>query len=355
MSIETETKDETEQQEQEKSLDELLGEAYDASQEEDETEQQEAAEEAPAEEEEETEESEDAPAEASEEESEEEAEDEETADTEEPTSEVPDAWSAEQKERFENLDPDAKAFALELAKPQEELPADAKPVFDAIERSKSYLDQLGVSPDEAFSNLIETDRQLRTAAPDVKKALAKQLLADYGIELDQPQPQAQPQGQEQQDEALFVDPKVQQLETQVSSLQQTFEQQKIAEAQAQINAFDNAKDDNGNLLHPHAKTAWPQMEIIIQSERAQGRQVDLHAAYEQAIWANPQLRAEMLKQQEEAKQAVQKKQEAEHRQKAKKAAKTKVKTRTQPARKSEPKGMTETLEETWDRLHQAQG
>ena len=53
----------------------------------------------------------------------------------------------------------------------------------AVEPHMEYLNQLGVSPEMAFSKLIETERILRTAEPQAKAQAFLKLAHDYGIDV----------------------------------------------------------------------------------------------------------------------------------------------------------------------------
>jgi hypothetical protein len=96
----------------------------------------------------------------------------------------------------------------------------------------------------------------------------------------------------------YVDPAVSALngrfdkiEQQIQQTQTNTEQQRINEANNQIKAFAEAKDEQGNLLHPHFKKVEAAMGSALQSGAATG----MEAAYSQATWADAELREELIK------------------------------------------------------------
>lgn len=59
----------------------------------------------------------------------------------------------------------------------------AKTLDKAITPYKDYLQQLGVTPEVAFPNLLKTERTLRTGSPAEKAEMFQKLAYDYGINL----------------------------------------------------------------------------------------------------------------------------------------------------------------------------
>ena len=60
--------------------------------------------------------------------------------------------------------------------------------------------------------------------------------------------------------------------------QQGFQQQQNTGVQQQIESFQTAKDDSGELLHPHFEEAMPTILASVQSGET------LEAAYDKAKW-----------------------------------------------------------------------
>lgn len=61
----------------------------------------------------------------------------------------------------------------------------AKVIDKSISPYKDYLQQLGVTPEVAFPNLLKTEKTLRTGSPQEKIEMFQRLAHDYGIDLGQ--------------------------------------------------------------------------------------------------------------------------------------------------------------------------
>lgn len=108
-----------------------------------------------------------------------------------------------------------------------------------------------------------------------------------------------------------ISSRLQQIEQNLAFLQQVLviKEQK-AEQQAFAN-FADARDDEGNLLHPYFEQVKNEMLFLLNGNAA----ADFDKAYEQALWMNPQTRAVMI-----AKQSAQQVRElAEEAERAKEA------------------------------------
>lgn len=101
------------------------------------------------------------------------------------------------------------------------------------------------------------------------------------------------------------------------------EQARIAEQQAtlqsEIDRFKGEKGPDGKLLYEHFDAVQKTMGALLSA----GEATDLKDAYNKAIWANPQIQAKLLAQQEEAKRKI----AADKAAAAKKAASVNVVTR----------------------------
>jgi hypothetical protein len=61
----------------------------------------------------------------------------------------------------------------------------AKTIDKSIHQYKDYLNQLGVTPEVAFPNLLKTEHTLRMGNPQEKAEMLQKLAHDYGIDLGQ--------------------------------------------------------------------------------------------------------------------------------------------------------------------------
>lgn len=155
----------------------------------------------------------------------------------------------------------------------------------------------GISEDQYVGTLFAAEQAL---AQNPYQAIA-QLAKNYGVDLtrfsqpntQQPQP-GQPQGQPQQ-----VPPIVQQLVQQVQTLQQNLTQRDQAETDsrrtATLSEIDRFRTDPAHLYFENVK---PELVAIVRNGDLSGDkrpiQERLKEAYEQACWANAQVRPLIL-------------------------------------------------------------
>jgi len=81
---------------------------------------------------------------------------------------------------------------------------------------------------------------------------------------------------------------------------QSDQQARYDDANRQITEFANAKDADGNLLHPHYAELEGEMMQLAWADRSAGRTPVIANLYERAAWANPVVRDKMLASQREA-------------------------------------------------------
>lgn len=161
----------------------------------------------------------------------------------------------------------------------------------------------GRNPLDVVGEYLYYGQQLAQNPQATILALAQQ----YGVDLN-----AAVQDQPYVDDATRA---LYQQNQQLMQRMHTFEDQQAQAHSQQLwnmgNEFANAKDAEGNLLHPHLSKVQNQVAQMFLSGQAR----DLKTAYEQACWANSEVRELMLKEQER-KQSQQRQKET---QKAKRA------------------------------------
>jgi hypothetical protein len=214
------------------------------------------------------------------------------------TRKPPQSWKQELKTHFDTLPPEVQEEIIrretdynkgiqrhaESAKYAETI----KPVFD---KWQPYLNQIQVTPDKAFDALIQAEYTLRTGSPAQKQQAFNKLAADYGIDL----------GQQQTTENL-LDPNVQHALSRVQYLEeqirnQQFQQQQEtqrkqqaeqAALQQQIEEFSSSPN------RPHFESVRDDMSKLLQAGYAE----TLEDAYDRAVWARPDIRSTLLKDEE---------------------------------------------------------
>lgn len=232
-----------------------------------------------------------------------------------PSKKAPQSWRQEIKAHFDALPPEVQDEIIrresDFNKGIQKYAEDAKyaqslrPVF---EQWMPYLSSLKISPEQAFTSLINSEYTLRNGSPLQKQQALMTLAQSYGIDL----------GYQQQDQAA-VDPNVQQAFSRVQQLEQyihnlEYNKQQEAARQQQAEQADLLRQiqefSNGSSA-PHFEQVREDMAQLLSAGYAN----TLEDAYEKAIWANPDIRASLLKS-EEAKR-IQEKAELANKAKAK--------------------------------------
>jgi hypothetical protein len=239
----------------------------------------------------------------------------------------PNTWKKGAAEKLRNADPEIQA---EVARRESDFHRgieqykEAATFGHAIDRAISpymgTLQQLGVTPDVAISELMKTDQVLRYGSQQDKIAMFHKLAQSYGIDVNQAASY----------EAPYVDPQVSALQQQVSQMQNYFSQQNQMATQQQEQAlYSEIAQFAAKPEHKHFDSVRGHMHALLQAGQAD----TLEGAYEQAVFANPQTRALVLAEQQAAQRAA----AAEKAQAAKKAASVNVRSRS-PAPQTAPVG-----------------
>lgn len=219
----------------------------------------------------------------------------------------PSTWSAAAKAIYATLPEVARR---EIAKREQDYSrgiqqhAEKAKIADTLMREiqpyEAMLRAEGSTPDRAIASLLRSAYVLRTASPQQKGELIMQIAQQYGADLSQLSGQrAQPEGQQQ--DLTQVQQMVQQLvaphlqriqswEQQQTQAQQQQEWQMEQEIQGQIGAFQSATNEDGSPKHLYFENVRGLMSAYF----ANGQAKDLEQAYEMACWANPEVRAALI-------------------------------------------------------------
>jgi hypothetical protein len=218
---------------------------------------------------------------------------------------APEHWPTEEREAFDALPDEAKTFALsqgerlyshhqkrveELASEREALER-LKPLEQEIAPYREQLRLQGVAEQDVVRQLMAVRHSLQTAPADTIRWLAQQT----GVDLNQIT-----------ENETFVDPTEQRLAQVEQQLQQSNQanaqaiqqqQHNVAYQQAEnaLGQFMSAKDENGNLLHPHVENVQVTMTELANADIAANKLIDLEDLYQRAIWQNAETRNAMLK------------------------------------------------------------
>lgn len=166
---------------------------------------------------------------------------------------------------------------------------------------------LNATPEQFMRDALSTEYKLRTLSPQDKTQLLLQYANHYGADLSiipqllgtQPQTEGQPDIQElvRKQVQQIVNPlqqKVQTWEQQSAAVQQQQAAQREAEIQSQIDAFQNEVNESGQPKHLFFENVRGTMAALI--ERGEAKSLD--QAYEMACYANNEVRAQLIAQQQ---------------------------------------------------------
>jgi hypothetical protein len=253
------------------------------------------------------------------------------------TVQPPASWKGTAKAKFAALDPEIQQEVLrregDFHKGVEQYKQAAgfgQEVHKAIQpymQTLQGLQQQGVTPAAAIERLMNHDHVLRYGTQEQKREAVARLVQAYGVDMTQALPYVDPQVEQYKQEIARRDQMLQQFT-------QTQAQREQAELNSQIEAARQGKE--------YFDEVRPHMAALLQAGQAK----DLNDAYDQAVWARPDLRQAMLAKQQEALRIEQ----AEKAKAAKQAAAVNVSARgTFPAAKAVP-DMKEDIRANYRRL-----
>ena len=253
---------------------------------------------------------------------------------------APEHWPTEEREAFDALPDEAKTFALtqgerlyshhqkrveELASEREVLDR-LKPLEQEIAPYREQLRLQGVAEQDVVRQLMAVRHSLQTAPADTIRWLAQQT----GVDLNQIETETLVDPTEQR--LAQVEQQVQQSnQANAQAIQQ--QQHNVAYQQAEnaLGQFMSAKDENGNLLHPHVENVQVTMTELANADIAANKLIDLEDLYQRAIWQNAETRDAMLKERDGNILAEQKQNQKQRVSRAKRANTTIRSTADSPA------------------------
>ena len=203
--------------------------------------------------------------------------------------EPPRNFTAEQKAEFAKLAPEAQQYVAGIEKAREaeytrrsqetaELKRTAEPFLQAVAPFQQYLAQvapsIGQTPAGMINAILSAEYQLRTGSQQQKAQAFAQLAQQYNVNLAnlaggipiQTQPHQAPQ----------FDPVLQQR---ITALEEARNQDFNRQISAQIEGFEKATDDKGQLRHPH----FPKLRSTMALSLANGEVSTLEEAYVKAL------------------------------------------------------------------------
>lgn len=221
---------------------------------------------------------------------------------------APEHWAAEDREMYAKQTPEAQAW---LTKRHAEMEShftqqtqensniikEYEPVRAIMSPFRTAMANIGLSESDVIRRWAAAENSLNTNPIGA----IKQLAATYGVNLSQLN-ESQPKGadpyfdgNEQQD-----NPKVTALQNDVTALTNTIQNDRLSQANQQIDAFKSTMDDAGNAKYPYFDELVADITQLAAVARQSGQQVSLNDLYEKAVWANTTTRDKLLTSQRNA-------------------------------------------------------
>lgn len=210
--------------------------------------------------------------------------------TPEPVITPPASWGSDEKEMFKSLPLEAqKVIARRESERDKGFYQGRQELAEIKQATAPYEAELkrnGIPVSKAITQMFEWDKYFRESPYEALAEMARKLGVDLR-QVGQVVQAAEPQ-----------DPYVRQLMESNAEMQARFQQMEMekeeafrASLAASVETFASAKDQNGNLLHPHIERLAPDMEALIPFIKKNNPQISdqdlLKEAYQRAERANP--------------------------------------------------------------------
>ena len=206
------------------------------------------------------------------------------------TLQAPASWSSEDQETFNAMTPKAQHFlanqVVQVQNMQSQAMQEIQQYQNIIERVNGYAQHFNADPAYIMDQLFTMHNTMTNGTPQQKIAALRQMVSDYGIApVD-----AKDAGQD--------NPQLAAMERRLAAFEQgqqhnDFQAQQAQQAQIdqEVQAFANAVDEKGNLLHPYLGDVEREMAELAQISIMNGYRPNLQELYDRAVWSNPQVRA----------------------------------------------------------------
>jgi hypothetical protein len=271
------------------------------------------------------------------------------------------AWPVGDREMFKELPEAAQKFLLRRHREMESgftqktmaLAGlkDFEPVAELFRPYESQLKVQGLKPADIIQRWAAAEQFLQQNPAEALSRIGRM----YGIEIEvkgqgnatQPLNPQGSVGADANGSWLAGDPVLQQMQAKLAQLEHAKAEQERQHYSSQIDQFANMRTPEGKLAHPYFERVRQAMAGLIYSS-PQGQAPDLEAIYQKAIWADPEVRDELLAAQRDAAARA-------AREKAAAAGKAGISLGSgaplpgsdRPA----PQSLDQTIREAWNRAH----
>lgn len=207
----------------------------------------------------------------------------------EPKKGAPTSWNAEVKSKWDAIPQDVQQQILKREEDMnkgfrqiDEERSFARQIKDVVSPYMPIITAEGGTPAGAIQDLLNTAYRLRTASPAEKGQLLYQIAQQYGADMSASSPTQS-----------YVDPQLQQLEQRQRTIEQMIQREQQNYQSQQQNAIAGeiaAFQSDPTRVHFEAVKAH--MAALLSSGLAK----DLGDAYDQAVYARPDIRSTLLQQ-----------------------------------------------------------
>lgn len=208
-----------------------------------------------------------------------------------PATPFPSSWNKSLEAEWANLSPSVQAEVArreaDILKGIEQYKGEAsyaKAVKSIFEPYSQVIAQQNIDPLDMTAKLINAHYQLSYSQPEQKRALFTQLAQSYGIDLA-----------EGAEELPYIDPVTRQLQEEVAALKHSRQQEQLATQSRQTSAIQQEiAEFRSNPANEH----FEKLENIMARLITAGQATTLQDAYDQAIYLDPEVRAQVLARQQ---------------------------------------------------------
>lgn len=225
---------------------------------------------------------------------------------------APQSWTNQDKALWDKVPQDVRQVILKREQEvhkaitqQDEDRSLARQFKQLADPYQAMFNSVGASPLQGFQDYLRIAYTLNTGAPEMKAQVLQQIAQRYGVNLGQQTPQEGAQAPPQYLQRLSqLEAMLQEQLRNQQALQQQQQQAEMSKTMADIDAFSR------DPAHKHFEYVRDHMATLLNSGAAQS----LQDAYDQACWARPDIRTQLI-----AEQTATQRKEQESRQKTDKA------------------------------------
>ena len=188
-----------------------------------------------------------------------------------------------------------------------------EPLYQVASPVMEYARQTNANPQQLVTNFLTFDHTLMDpqSTEQQKLQVVEKVLETYGLNLNDHYEKRSPYAVD--DAGNPVDPREKDLydaqeaaraaQRQTAALQRQQNVVQQSQGQDAEQAFANAKDAQGNLLHPYFQEVYPTMVDLAQARVAQAQRtgqrpaMTMESLYDEAVYANPATRQKVIQSQ----------------------------------------------------------